>query len=51
MIYSIVEPGEKLFYCHVDGKYSGQRMLIENDMMKSPLLPQLDFGIANIFEL
>ncbi|MFP5436203.1 MAG: Uma2 family endonuclease [Bacteroidia bacterium] len=50
--YWIVEPAEKtvFIYCLIDGKYSGQRPLTEDDMMKSPLFPQLDFGIADIFE-
>nr|WP_322624594.1 Uma2 family endonuclease [uncultured Flavobacterium sp.] len=50
--YWIVEPAEKtvFIYCLIDGKYSGQRPLTEDDIMKSPLFPQLDFGIADIFE-
>ncbi|MFP9113751.1 Uma2 family endonuclease [Flavobacterium sp. RHBU_3] len=50
--YWIVEPAEKsvFIYSLIDGKYSGQRPLTEDDKIKSPLFPQLDFDIAGIFE-
>lgn len=50
--YWIVEPAEKTVFVYslVNGKLSGQRPLTEDDLIKSPLFPQLDFSIAEIFE-
>jgi len=50
--YWIVEPAEKsvFIYTLVNGKLSGQRPLTEDDVIKSPLFPQLDFALAEIFE-
>jgi Uma2 family endonuclease len=50
--YWIVEPAEKsvFVYTLTNGKLSGQRPLTEDDNIKSPLFPQLDFSIAEIFE-
>jgi len=50
--YWIVEPAEKsvFIYALANGKLLGQRPLTEDDNIKSPLFPQLDFSIAEIFE-
>ena len=49
--YWIVNPADKniLIYILQDGKFTGTHPLIEEDTIKSPLFPQLDFCLEEVF--
>jgi Uma2 family endonuclease len=49
--YWIVNPENKTIFIYVlkDGIFVGQHPLIEDDTIESPLLPQLDFKLEEIF--
>ena len=49
--YWIVEPAEKSIFIYVlqNEKFIGLKPLIEDDKMKSPLFPALDFDVREIF--
>ena len=49
--YWIVEPAEKmiLIYTLQNEKYIGLKPLIEDDIIKSPLFPELNFDVREIF--
>lgn len=49
--YWIVNPADKniLIYILKDGKFIGTHPLIEEDTIKSPLFPQLDFCLEEVF--
>jgi len=50
--YWIVEPAEKsvFVYTLTDGKLSGLRPLTEDDKIKSPLFPEFELDVADIFD-
>lgn len=49
--YWLVNPAEKMILIYVlkDGIFVGQQPLIEESQIKSPLFPQLDFTLSEIF--
>ena len=49
--YWIVEPAEKSIFIYIlqNEKFIGLKPLIEDDKMKSPLFPALDFDLREIF--
>lgn len=49
--YWIVNPTDKTVFIYVlkDGIFIGQQPLIEESIIKSPLFPQLDFTLSEIF--
>ena len=49
--YWIVNPEDKTFLIYVlrDNQFIGLHPLIEEDQIKSPLFPQLDFVLEEIF--
>lgn len=49
--YWIVNPADKTLFIYVlkDGIFVGQQPLIEESKIKSPLFPQLDFKLGEIF--
>lgn len=50
--YWIVNPADKTIFIFIlkDGIFIGQHPLIEEDTINSPLFPQLDFVLADIFK-
>ncbi len=51
--YWLVNPENKTIFIYVlkDGIFVGQHPLIEEDQIQSPLFPQLDFTLEEIFYL
>lgn len=49
--YWMANPLDKTIFIYVlkDGIFEGQQPLVEENQIKSPLFPQLDFKIAAIF--
>jgi Uma2 family endonuclease len=49
--YWIIEPVEKVLFLYTlqNGKYIGLKPFIENDKIKSPLFPKLNFMMKNIY--
>jgi len=50
--YWIIEPNQKMVmvYQLVKGKYQNHKPLIEDEKIKSPLFPELDFKVKEIFK-